>query len=74
MYQKVAVCANLIRFDLAKKPVHCLEYLIVHELVHLLERHHNERFITLMDKFMPQWRLHQTELNHNILSYDDWNY
>jgi predicted metal-dependent hydrolase len=67
---------NLIRLnlELAKKPVHCLEYIVVHELVHLLERHHNERFIALLDSFMPQWRVYQMELNQHILSYDDWNY
>lgn len=61
-----------LNLELAKKPTHCLEYIIVHELVHLLERHHNERFITLMDKFMPQWRFHQAELNRQILSFSDW--
>ncbi len=61
-----------LNLELAKKPVHCLEYIIVHELVHLLERHHNDRFIALMDKFMPQWRFHQDELSQLILSYNDW--
>src|SRR5436853_1622638 len=50
-----------LSLELVQKPVRCLEYIIVHELVHLLERHHNDRFITLMDKFMPQWRNHQNE-------------
>lgn len=63
-----------LNLELAKKPAHCLEYIIVHELVHLLERHHNDRFIALMDKFMPQWRFYQNELNQLILSYSDWNY
>ena|ERR1044072_5689318 len=63
-----------LNLELAKKPVHCLEYIIVHELVHLLERHHNNRFIGLMDKFLPQWRFCQDELNKLILSYNDWNY
>jgi predicted metal-dependent hydrolase len=40
--------------ELAKKPSECLEYVIVHELVHLLEPTHNQRFVALMDKFMPQ--------------------
>ncbi|MBX3671245.1 MAG: DUF45 domain-containing protein [Rhodocyclaceae bacterium] len=40
--------------DLAKKPPACLEYIVAHELAHLLERHHNERFIALMDVHMPQ--------------------
>ncbi len=62
-----------LNLELAKKPVHCLEYIIVHELVHLLERHHTDRFIALMGKFMQQWRFHQKTLNQQILSYDDWD-
>jgi predicted metal-dependent hydrolase len=54
-----------IRFnlELAKKPPSCLEYVIVHELVHLLEPSHNKRFVALMDAFMPKWRSYQAELN-----------
>jgi predicted metal-dependent hydrolase len=54
-----------IRFnlELAKKPPECLEYVIVHELVHLLEPSHNKRFVALMDSFMPKWRFYQAELN-----------
>jgi predicted metal-dependent hydrolase len=63
-----------LNLELAKKPAPCLEYIIVHELVHLLERHHTDRFIALMDKFMPQWHFQQKELNHQILSYNNWNY
>jgi len=46
-----------LNLELAKKPSECLEYVLVHELVHLLERHHNERFKVYMDKYLPQWRL-----------------
>jgi predicted metal-dependent hydrolase len=60
-----------LNLELAKKPLSSLEYIIVHELVHLLERHHNDRFIALMDKFMPQWRFHQAELNQLIPGYND---
>jgi len=63
-----------INLELAKKPIYCLEYIIVHELVHLIERHHNSRFIALMDKFLPNWRFSQNELNQLILSYEEWNY
>ncbi|MGH8614996.1 MAG: M48 family metallopeptidase [Gammaproteobacteria bacterium] len=52
--------------ELAKKPVPCLEYIAVHELVHLLERHHNNRFRALMDQFMPQWRLRRDGLNQTL--------
>ncbi|MEN9946715.1 MAG: hypothetical protein RLZZ293_1101 [Pseudomonadota bacterium] len=52
-----------LNLELAKKPVRCLEYVIVHEMVHLLERRHNDYFKQLMDKFMPQWRMYKEELN-----------
>jgi predicted metal-dependent hydrolase len=60
--------------ELAKKPQGCLEYIIVHELVHLLERHHGERFKAYMDEFMPQWRLHRDELKRSPLAHVDWQY
>jgi hypothetical protein len=63
-----------LNLELAKKPVQCLEYIIVHEMVHLLERHHNDRFTGLMDKFLPQWRLLRAELNHGPLGYENWDY
>jgi len=56
-----------LNLELAKKPQNCLEYVIVHELVHLLERNHNERFIAYMDKFMPQWPIYKEELSQFIL-------
>ena len=45
-----------INLKLAKKHPQCLEYIVVHEMTHLLERNHGERFTKLMDKFMPDWR------------------
>ncbi|WP_259015522.1 M48 family metallopeptidase [Emticicia fluvialis] len=63
-----------INLELAKKPVICLEYIVVHELIHLLERHHNDRFLTLMDSFMPQWRFYKEELNRFPVSHGDWTY
>ena len=51
-----------LNLELAKKSKQCLEYIVVHEMVHLLERHHNDNFIELMNKFMPQWRLHREEM------------
>lgn len=53
----------LLNTELVKKPTHCLEYLIVHELVHLLERTHNAHFHALMDRHLPNWRSRQAELN-----------
>lgn len=63
-----------LNLDLAKKPPECLEYILVHELVHLLERHHNNRFIAYMDEFMPKWRLHRDTLNKSPLSHEEWEY
>ncbi len=63
-----------LNLELAKKPDHCLEYVIVHELVHLLERHHNARFIGIVSKFMPHWRSYRDELNRFPLSHPDWSY
>ncbi|EFH86396.1 protein of unknown function DUF45 [Ktedonobacter racemifer DSM 44963] len=60
--------------ELAKKSVQCLEYIIVHELVHLLERHHNERFIAYMDSFMPLWQHYREELNRAPLGHETWDY
>lgn len=63
-----------LNLELAKKPVECLEYIIVHELVHLLERHHDDRFTALMDTFMPNWRLYREELNRAPLAHETWGY
>jgi len=58
-----------LNLELAKKPVHCIEYLVVHEMIHLLERHHNERFYALMNHFLPQWKQYRKELNETVLTY-----
>jgi predicted metal-dependent hydrolase len=63
-----------LNLELIKKPEICLEYIIVHEMVHFLERNHTQRFIDLMDKFMPQWRSHREELNSSVLKHEDWEY
>lgn len=63
-----------VNLELAKKPRQCLEYIVVHELVHLLERRHNERFMTLMDRHMPRWRQRRDELNAAPLAHEKWNY
>jgi predicted metal-dependent hydrolase len=60
--------------ELAKKPKECLEYVVVHELAHLIERHHNDRFVSIMDKHLPQWRLHRQELNAAPLAHEAWSY
>ncbi len=63
-----------LNLELAKKSPQCLEYIIVHEMVHLLERNHNDHFTELMNKFMPQWRLFREELNRSSLGHEDWSY
>ena len=63
-----------LNLELAKKPVQCLEYIIVHELVHLIERHHNDRFVSIMDQHLPQWRLHRKVLNSTPLAHETWTY
>ena len=63
-----------LNLELAKKPEHCLEYIIVHEMVHLIERNHGDRFVACMDKFMPKWRLYKEELNRSMLSHETWSY
>lgn len=63
-----------LNLELAKRPVHCLEYIVVHEMVHLLERHHNDRFTARMDSFMPQWRKVKAILTSFPLGHEVWSY
>ena len=60
--------------DLAKKPPECLEYIVVHEMVHLLVRHHNDRFSNLMDSCLPNWKLLRQSLNATPLAHTNWDY
>ena len=52
-----------LNLELAKKSPTCIEYVLVHEMAHLLERSHNETFVAYMDKFLPNWRAIKAELN-----------
>lgn len=63
-----------LNLELVKKPQQCLEYILVHELVHLHERNHNDNFRRLMDKFLPQWRQSRDMLKREPLAHDDWAY
>jgi len=63
-----------LNLELAKKSVACLEYILVHEMIHLLERHHNDRFRGLMDELLPLWRLRRDELNRAPLAHEEWRY
>lgn len=63
-----------LNLELVKKSARCLEYIVVHEMVHLLERRHNDRFTAYMDKYLPQWRVCRDELNEGILGHTKWEY
>ncbi len=63
-----------LNLELAKKPEACLEYIVVHELVHLLERRHNEHFTKLLDKHLPNWRVRREALNAGVLGHEVWEY
>lgn len=63
-----------LNLELIKKPVLCLEYVFVHEMVHLIERRHNDRFRELMGKFMPQWQSYRDVLTRAPLAHAEWQY
>jgi predicted metal-dependent hydrolase len=62
----------LLNSELAKKPRNLLEYVVVHEMVHLLEPTHNERFLTILGKHYPAWRAARAELNELPLAAETW--
>jgi len=62
----------LINLHLARVPIECIEYIIVHELVHLLQRYHNDEFKMYMDKFLPEWKKCRDVLNQSYLPYEEW--
>ena len=63
-----------LNLELVKKPISCIEYVVVHELLHLIEKKHNERFVSLMTKHLPRWRSLKEELNRFMVSHEEWNY
>jgi predicted metal-dependent hydrolase len=63
-----------LNLELAKKPLECIEFIVVHELVHLLERTHNEVFVGHMNQFMPKWRFYREELNKLPFRHVAWKY
>jgi hypothetical protein len=60
--------------ELAKKPRECLEYIVAHEMVHLLEPTHGRRFVALMDQFMPNWEFYREVLNRLPVRHESWGY
>jgi predicted metal-dependent hydrolase len=63
-----------LNLELAKKPPECMEFILVHEFIHLLERHHNDRFRSLISQHMSNWRERRDLLNSLPLAYEDWSY
>lgn len=63
-----------LNLEMAKKRPECLEYILVHELIHLLERHHNDNFRTYMDRFLPTWQNARDILNTAPLGHEEWGY
>ena len=63
-----------LNLELAKKPSNCLEYIVIHEMTHLIERNHNTRFVALMNQFMPNWKEVKEELNKLPVSHTEWGY
>ena len=63
-----------LNLELAKKPPECLEYILVHELMHLIVRQHDERFHGLMDRYLPHWKHTRRLLNAGPLAHEEWGY
>ena len=59
--------------ELAKKNPRCLEYIVVHSLLHLVEPAHNDRFAELMTRHLPDWRQRRDELDAAPLAAEDWD-
>jgi predicted metal-dependent hydrolase len=67
-------CRIWLNLELVKKPVKCVEYVVVHELVHLVVRHHDDKFVALMNKHLPSWRHRRRELAAAPLGHARWTY
>ena len=63
-----------VNLELAKKPLECLEYIVVHEMTHLLEPTHNNRFIALMNHYLPKSRVYRDALNDLPVKHEKWKY
>lgn len=63
-----------LNLELVKKPAACIDYLVAHEIAHLIERSHGEGFIALLDRHVPRWRVIRDELNAEALGHEEWNH
>ena len=61
-----------LNLELIKKPINCLEYVVVHEMVHFLERTHNDNFLFYMNRIMPNWRTFRDQLRQFPLAHENW--
>jgi len=68
------VGAIRLNTELAKKPKQCLDYIVLHEMVHLLEPTHGPKFVNQMDRFMPNWRTTRDLLNSLPARHEQWRY
>lgn len=64
-----STCKIWLNLQLAKKPIECLEYVILHELAHLKVKNHGAEFVAILDQHMPYWREMKKQLNDSILDY-----
>ena len=62
-----------LNLDIIRKPPICLEYVLVHEMIHILEPSHNQNFVRLMTLHMPQWRSYRDELNRLPIRHEEWD-
>ena len=62
----------VLNLELIKKPKKCIEYVVVHELIHLLESSHNERFYKLLTKYLPNWKESKKELQNSPIDFSEW--
>ena len=62
----------LINLEMIKKPEHCIDYIVLHEMAHLIEKRHNDRFRGLLTQHMPHWQMYRDELNTAPLGHDEW--
>ena len=61
-----------LNLELAKKPKVCISYVVLHELIHLIEKNHSEKFVEILDSLMPNWNAIRDELNMYPLSHTNW--
>jgi len=62
----------ILNLELVKQPQHCIDYVIVHELAHLIEKNHSEKFIDIIEAVLPNWEITKDELNKGPLGYYKW--